>query len=40
MHASITDMTQRRPVDEALFEELRAEFMPRAARHPGFRGFQ
>ena len=40
MHATITDMTQRRPVDEALFEELRAEFLPRAARHPGFSGFQ
>jgi hypothetical protein len=40
MHASIVDMTLRLPVDEALFEELRADFLPKASRHPGFRGFQ
>jgi len=40
MHASIIDMTLRLPVDEALFEELRADFLPKATRHPGFRGFQ
>jgi hypothetical protein len=40
VHASIIDMTLRQPVDEALFEELRAGFVPRASQHPGFRGFQ
>ncbi len=40
MHASIIDMTLRLPVDEVLFDELRADFLPRASRHPGFRGFQ
>jgi hypothetical protein len=40
VYASIIDMTLRRPVDDVLFEELRADFLPRAARHPGFRGFQ
>jgi hypothetical protein len=40
VHASIVDMTLRLPVDEALFEELRADFLPKASRHPGFRGFQ
>ena len=40
MHASIIDMTLRLPVEDVLFDELRAEFLPRAARHPGFRGFQ
>lgn len=40
MHASIIDMTLRLPVDDALFDELRADFLPRAAQHPGFRGFQ
>ena len=40
MHASIVDMTLRLPIDEALFEELRADFVPMAFRHPGFRGFQ
>jgi hypothetical protein len=40
MHASIIDMTLRQPVDEALFEELRADLLPRAAQHSGFRGFQ
>jgi hypothetical protein len=40
MYASIIDMTLRLPVDDLLFEELRADFLPRASRHPGFRGFQ
>jgi len=40
VHASIIDMTLRLPVDEVLFDELRADFLPRASRHPGFRGFQ
>ena len=40
MHASIIDMTLRLPVDDVLFDELRADFLPRASRHPGFRGFQ
>jgi hypothetical protein len=40
MHASIIDMTLRLPVDEALLDELRADFLPRASRHRGFRGFQ
>ena len=40
MYASIVDMTLRLPVDEALFEELRADFLPTASRHAGFRGFQ
>jgi hypothetical protein len=40
VYASIIDMTLRRPVDDVLFEELRADFLPRATRHPGFRGFQ
>ena len=40
MHASIIDMTLRLPVDLVLFDELRMEFAPRAAQHPGFRGFQ
>jgi hypothetical protein len=40
MHASIIDMTLRLPVDEVLFDELRADFLPRASRHPGFCGFQ
>src|SRR5215211_4724224 len=40
VHASIIDMTLRLPVDEVLFDELRADFLPRAAQHPGFRGFQ
>ena len=40
MHASIIDMTLRLPVDDARFDELRADFLPRAAQHPGFRGFQ
>jgi hypothetical protein len=39
MHASIVDMTLRLPVDEALFDELRADFLPKVSRHPGFRGF-
>jgi hypothetical protein len=40
VHASIIDMTLRLPVDEVLFDELRADFLPRASRHPGFCGFQ
>ena len=40
MHASIIDMTLRLPVDDVLFDELRADFLPRAAQHPGFCGFQ
>jgi hypothetical protein len=40
MHASIIDMTLRLPVDTVLFDELRADFLPRASQHPGFRGFQ
>jgi RimJ/RimL family protein N-acetyltransferase len=40
VHASIIDMTLRLPVDDALFDELRTDFLPRAAQHPGFRGFQ
>jgi hypothetical protein len=39
VHASIIDMTLRLPVDEALFDELRTDFLPKAAQHPGFRGF-
>jgi hypothetical protein len=33
-------MTLRLPVDETLFEELRADFLRRASRHTGFCGFQ
>jgi hypothetical protein len=40
VHASIIDMTLRLPVDDVLFEELRTDFLPKAAQHPGFRGFQ
>jgi hypothetical protein len=40
VHASIIDMTLRLPVDDLLFDELRADFLPRASQHPGFRGFQ
>jgi hypothetical protein len=40
VHASIIDMTLRLPVDEVLFDELRTDFLPRAAQHPGFCGFQ
>jgi hypothetical protein len=40
VHASIIDMTLRLPVDRVLFDELRTDFLPRASRHPGFRGFQ
>jgi hypothetical protein len=40
VHASIIDMTLRLPVDDVLFDELRTDFLPRAAQHPGFRGFQ
>lgn len=40
MHASIIDMTLRLPVDHGLFDEFSTEFLPRAAQHPGFRGFQ
>ncbi len=40
MHASIIDMTLRLPVDEVLFDELRTDFLPKAARHSGFGGFQ
>jgi hypothetical protein len=40
VHASIIDMTLRLPVDDALFDELRTDFLPRASRHPGFCGFQ
>jgi len=39
MHASIIDMTLRLPVNDLLFDELRTDFLPRAAQHPGFRGF-
>jgi len=35
MHASIVDMTLRLPIDEALFEELRADFVPMAFRQLG-----
>ena len=35
MHASIIDMTLRLPVDEVLFDELRADFLPRASTTPG-----
>ena len=37
VHASIIDMTLRLPVDEALCDELCADFLPRAAQHSGFR---
>jgi hypothetical protein len=40
VHASIVDMTLRQPVDEALFEQLRVDLLPRASQHSGFRGFQ
>jgi hypothetical protein len=40
VYASIIDMTLRLPVDDALFDELRADFLPKASRLPGFRGFQ
>jgi hypothetical protein len=40
VHASIIDMTLRLPVDEVLFDELHTDFLPKAARHRGFRGFQ
>jgi len=40
VHASIIDMTLRLPVDEVLLDELRSDFLPRAAQHSGFRGFQ
>lgn len=40
MHVSIIDMTLLLPVDCALFDELRADFLPRASQHPGLRGFQ
>jgi hypothetical protein len=40
VHASIIDMTLRLPVDEVLFDELRTDFLPKAAQHSGFRGFQ
>ena len=40
VHASIIDMTLRLPVDEVLFDELRSDFLPKAAQHSGFRGFQ
>jgi hypothetical protein len=40
VHASIIDMTLRLPVDDVLFDELRTDFLPKASRHPGFRGFQ
>ena len=40
MHASIIDMTLRLPVDDVLFDELRTDFLPKAAQHPGFCGFQ
>jgi hypothetical protein len=40
VHASIIDMTLRLPVEDALFDELRTDFLPKAAQHPGFRGFQ
>ncbi len=38
VHASIIDMTLPMPVDEVLFDELRTDFLPRAAQHSGFRG--
>lgn len=31
MHASIIDMTLRLPVDGMLFDELRADFLPKAS---------
>jgi hypothetical protein len=40
VHASIIDMTLRLPVNDALFDELRTDFLPRASQHPGFLGFQ
>jgi hypothetical protein len=40
VHASIIDMTLRLPIDEVLFDELRTDFLPKAAQHPGFCGFQ
>jgi hypothetical protein len=40
VQASIIDMTLRLPVDEVLFDELRTDFLPKAAQHPGFCGFQ
>ncbi|MGH3503578.1 MAG: hypothetical protein ACRDQA_22170 [Nocardioidaceae bacterium] len=40
MYASIIDMKLRQPVDHVLFDELREDFVPRVAEHPGFRGFQ
>jgi hypothetical protein len=40
VHASIIDMTLLLPVDHALFDELRADFLPRASQLSGFRGFQ
>jgi hypothetical protein len=40
VHASIIDMTLRLPVDEVLFDELRTDFLPKAAQHSGFCGFQ
>jgi hypothetical protein len=40
MHASIIDMTLRLPVEDVLFDELRTDFLLKAARHPGFCGFQ
>jgi len=40
VHASIIEMTLLLPVDGALFDELREDFLPRASQHPGFRGFQ
>jgi hypothetical protein len=40
VYASIIDMMLRLPVDEVLVDELSADFLPKAARHPGFCGFQ
>jgi hypothetical protein len=40
VHASIIDMTLRLPVNDALFDELRTDFLPRASQHPRFLGFQ
>jgi hypothetical protein len=40
VHASIVDMTLRLPVDEGQLDELRTDFLPKAAQHSGFRGFQ
>jgi hypothetical protein len=40
VYASIIDMTLRLPVDDVLFDELRTDLLPKAAQHPGFRGFQ